>query len=273
MGNCTYCGRPAGLLKKKHRECDEKFVGGRDYVVSLIESLEGEATDIEAEIDRISEESFIQGDIKREVLAAGYDRAVNRALEDDLLSEEEERILGNIQEHFGLSQDELNKKGSYTRLVQGAILRELINGKIPERIEVQGSLPFNLLKTEKIIWVFQDVRYYEQKKSVSYVGGSSGVSVRVAKGVYLRTSAFKGRRIESYDTVSMGFGILGVTNKHLYFSGDQKTFRIRLDKIVAIDPHSDGVTIHRDAQSAKPQSFATGDGWFMYNLLTNASQL
>ena len=29
----------------------------------------------------------------------------------------------------------------------------------------------------------------------------------------------------------------------------------------------------RDAQTAKPQSFRTGDGWFVYNLVTNmASQ-
>ena len=28
----------------------------------------------------------------------------------------------------------------------------------------------------------------------------------------------------------------------------------------------------RDAQTAKPQTFRTGDGWFPYNLVTNLAQ-
>ena len=30
---------------------------------------------------------------------------------------------------------------------------------------------------------------------------------------------------------------------------------------------------HRDAQTAKPQAFRTGDGWFAYNLAVNLSQM
>jgi hypothetical protein len=36
-----------------------------------------------------------------------------------------------------------------------------------------------------------------------------------------------------------------------------------------IEPYSDGVAIQRDAQTALPQTFITGDGWFTYNLLVN----
>lgn len=38
-------------------------------------------------------------------------------------------------------------------------------------------------------------------------------------------------------------------------------------------PFEDGVGIHRDAQTAKPQIFLTGDGWFTYNLLANAANV
>ena len=62
-------------------------------------------------------------------------------------------------------------------------------------------------------------------------------------------------------------------NTDEYFSGGGKSFRIRHDKIVSIQPYSDGVGIHRDAATAKPQVFATGDGWFTYNLLMNVSGL
>lgn len=58
-----------------------------------------------------------------------------------------------------------------------------------------------------------------------------------------------------------------------YFGGGGRRFRIRYDKLVAIDPYQDGVRVRRDAQTAKPQIFVTGDGWFTFNLLTNVASL
>ena len=44
-------------------------------------------------------------------------------------------------------------------------------------------------------------------------------------------------------------------------------------RIVSFDPHDDGFGIMRDAQTAKPQAFRTGGGWFAYNLAANLAQL
>jgi hypothetical protein len=131
-------------------------------------------------------------------------------------------------------------------------------GKVPERMAIQGHVPFNLQKTEKLIWVFQNVDYYEQKTRREYVGGSRGVSVRIAKRVYYRVGAFKGHRVERTETVHAATDLLGVTNKHIYFAGDAKSFRIRHDKIVSFEPYSDGIGVQRDAATAKPQLFVTG---------------
>ena len=38
-------------------------------------------------------------------------------------------------------------------------------------------------------------------------------------------------------------------------------------------PFRDRFEIMRDAQTAKPQSFRTGDGWFAYNLAVNLAQM
>ena len=48
---------------------------------------------------------------------------------------------------------------------------------------------------------------------------------------------------------------------------------MRYDKIVAFDPYQDGFGIMRDAQTARPQTFRTADGWFAYNLAVNLAQL
>ena len=40
----------------------------------------------------------------------------------------------------------------------------------------------------------------------------------------------------------------------------------------SFEPYSDGVGVMRDAQTAKPQNFITGGGWFVYNLVTNLAK-
>ena len=75
------------------------------------------------------------------------------------------------------------------------------------------------------------------------------------------------------ETVHADTGMLGLATKHVHFAGSKKRSRVRYDRIVASGPYEDGSGIMRDAQTAKPQAFRTGDGWFAYNLATNLSQM
>ena len=93
-------------------------------------------------------------------------------------------------------------------------------------------------------------------------GTSHGVSIRVARGLYYNPRQFRSRPIEWEETVHADTGLLGLTTKHVYFAGPKKKFRVRYDRIVAFEPYNDGFGIMRDAQTARPQTFRTGDGWF-----------
>lgn len=207
------------------------------------------------------------------MVASGWEKAVDLAFDDGLLSEKEESALSELKEHFGLSQQILDRTGAYSKLVKGAVLRDIMNGNLPERMKIDGNLPFNLQKTEKVVWVFQNINYYEEKSRTRYVGGSQGVSIRIAKGLYYRAGSFKAERVQTSETIHADTGLLGVTDKHIYFAGPSKRFRIAYNKIVAFEPFSDGIGVQGDAQTAKPQSFQTGDGWFTYNLITNLAQM
>jgi len=207
------------------------------------------------------------------LLASGYESAVEHAFEDGILSEEEEEALSNFSDAFNLDKNLLDRNGAFSRLVKGCALREVMEGNIPSRININGTLPFNFQKNEQLVWLWQGVDYYEQKKRTQYVGGSQGFSVRIAKGLYYRAGAYKGRRIEYDETVHADTGLFGVTDKHIYFSGQNKSFRIRLDKIVTFEPYEDGIGVQRDAATAKPQIFVNNDGWFTHNLITNIAQL
>jgi hypothetical protein len=276
MGQCIYCGNPAGFLKKTHKECKQQHEQGKSEVISLVGKIGAEGGDLhrlESSIESVASTSFIDKNTLNSLVVSGWERAVNIAFDDGLLSEEEESALSELKEHFSLPQQILDRNGAYSKLVKGAVLRDIMDGNLPERMKIDGGLPFNLQKSEKVVWVFQSVNYYEEKTRTRYVGGSQGVSVRIAKGLYYRTGAFKGERVQTSETVHADTGLLGVTNKHIYFAGPSKRFRIAYNKIVTFEPFSDGIGVQRDAQTAKPQSFQTGDGWFTYNLITNLAQM
>jgi len=276
MGNCIYCGKPAGFLRKSHKECKRRYEKGKNEIISLVGkvgSAGGDLKQLEVSIKQVASSTNIDASTIRSLVVTGWEKAVEAAFDDGILTEDEENALSELKEYFSLSQQELDRNGAFTKIVKGAVLRDILDGKIPERVRIDGNLPFNLQKTEKIVWVFQDVDYYEQKTRTRYVGGSQGVSIRIAKGVYYRTGGFKGERVQTSETIHADTGLLGVTNKHVYFAGTSKRFRINYNKIVAFEPYSDGIGVQRDAQTAKPQTFVTGDGWFTYNLITNLAQM
>ena len=276
MANCSYCGQPAGLLRTKHKECEAKHREGSSHMLMIATNSalgKGALDGLETRLSELAKASLVATSDVQSALIRGWEQAVDHFLADGHLDATEEEHLSRFSSHFSLSQDTLDDHGAHARLVKGGVLRDIMNGVIPDRVEVQGNLPFNLQKTEKLVWLFPKVKYYEDRKRRHYVGGSHGMSFRIAKGVYYRVGAFKAHPVETTETVLVGSGLLGITNRHLYFSGGGKSFRIRHDKIVSIQPYSDGVGIHRDAATAKPQVFATGDGWFTYNLLMNVSGL
>lgn len=276
MGSCIYCKKSAGFLKKTHKECERKHEEGKAEIISLVGRVGfkgGDPAHLQRVVEKVAEGSFINHELFRKLIVSGWEMAVEFAFDDGLLSTEEELALSTLKEHFELSQQELDLNGLYSKLAKGAILRDVIGGKVPERIRIDGNLPFNFQKNEKLVWLFKEVSYYEERSNVKYIGATQGLSVRIAKGVYYKAGAFKGGRVQTSESVHVDTGLLGVTDKHIYFFGESKRFRVSYNKIVSFEAFSDGLGIQRDAQTAKPQSFQTDDGWFAYNLIYNLAQM
>ncbi len=277
MGNCKYCGKSAGLLKSEHIECAEKYQNGCKLMIEAAKETALGRIDKETLQDTLSgiaAESYISTSNIKLSLIEGFSNAVEQSLEDGILTKQEENSLVEYKNQFSLTQDELDSRnGSYSRLAKAATLRDVLEGKIPERVKVQGQLPFNFQKDEKLVWLFTGVDYFEQRISTHFEGGSQGVSIRVAKGVYYRVGAFRGNPVKTTETILADRGFLAITNKHIYFSGSTKKFRVQYNQIMEFSPYDDGIGIQKDSASAKPQVFKTGDGWFTYNLVVNLSKM
>lgn len=275
MGICKFCGEKAGLFSNKHKECEKKYESGKREIISIIEDAlvsKGDFNQINSKIESISKSSYIKEEEKSDLLIQGFDKAVERFFEDGLISEEEEKTVSGFMKHFNLAQNDLNRGNSYMRIVQGTVLRDVMNGITPERIQVDTAIPFNLQKGEKLVWTFGNVELYEQRTRTHYEGRHSGVGLRIAKGVYYRTGGFRGHPVQTTEMTYMGSGLMGISNMHIYFAGT-KSFRMKYDKIVSFEPFEDGIGIQKDGVTAKPQVFKNIDGWFCYNLVTNLSQL
>ena len=207
------------------------------------------------------------------LLVQAWEAAVEGALEDGLLTLDEESALHRYLHHFEVAPEQVDGSGVLTSMIKSAVIRDITEGIVPQRQNIQGRVPFNLMKSEQLVWVIEGVDYLETVVRRENRGSSHGLSIRVARGVYYRPGTFRSRTVEWEETVHQDTGLLGFTTKHLYFSGAKKRFRVRYDKIVDFEPFSDGFEIMRDAQTAKPQAFKTGDGWFAYNLAVNLAQM
>lgn len=272
MGRCRYCGEPAGFLRSQHRGCVDKHIEGGRAIARLVEEAPF-STALDSEnlerIRAIAHRSFVDEAQRRQLCAQGWASAVNHSLQNGVISEEQEHRLVEVADHLAIPRAYLERNGSWERVVKSAVIRDLLHGILPNRINLDRGLNLNLQKNEQVIWAFQHVEYLEDRVYRQYVGGSRGVSVRVAKGVYYRVGAFKGQAVNRTERVHVDTGLMAVTNRNIYFSGPMRSFRVPYSKIVSFQPFEDGVGIVRDAVSAKPQIFITSDGWFVYNLVTN----
>lgn len=142
---------------------------------------------------------------------------------------------------------------------------------LPDLREKYPHLPFRLLKSESLYWVFDGVQYYQEQDQRQPKGRSVGLSFRLMRGLWLRTGLFRGKTQVKEVNVHIDTGQLGITSKHIYFAGPETSFRVRHERIVSITPYSDGFGIVRDTAIAKPETFLVGDAEFACKLLIGIS--
>ncbi len=163
-----------------------------------------------SDLDNTLQQAGLRQDEAKRLLARAWEAAVEGALEDGLLPLDEENAHEKYAAHFGLTQQNLDGNGVQTSLVQAAVIREVTQEIVPQRQHVNGTIPFNLMKSETLVWVIQDVDYLETVVRRERRGTSHGVSIRVARGLYYRPSTFRSRPIECGKTVHAGTGMLGL---------------------------------------------------------------
>lgn len=277
MGNCIYCGQKAGFFKSKHKDCESNYFDSKKKIIENIHTAITKNSDFEVlenNIKEIADKNYIKPYEIIDLYIKGFDNAVESFLDDGVLTTEEEDKISQFKTHYNFEQKVIDKNGSLQKVVKAVILREILDGQIPEpKLHIQGNLPFLLQKNENVIWIFQNVDFFEQRTRTVYQGQTQGVSIRIAKGLYYRTGSFKGNPVKIEEMKYISRGLVALTNKQIYFASLEKNFKVPYNKIVTIDPYEDGVGLQKDGANTKPQVFKGLDGWFTYNLILNLNQI
>ena len=187
--------------------------------------------------------------------------------------QKEDDELDKFVEFFKIDKDKLNDNQWWFRAVEGLVIGDLLENKIPARASIVGELPILFQEDEKIIWLFQGVKYHKVQSKSKRVGKFSGYSGRILPSLYYKWGSFASESISSLEIKHVDQGYLAITDKQIYFYGNVTGFKLPYGKMLAIEPFSDGVKIQKTHSNAYPIYFETNNGWFTYNLLLNLYQM
>jgi hypothetical protein len=248
MGDCEYCGGPAGLFRSIHKECAAKRDQARKDIdlafqnVMLVERPPAPAT-FRAIVEKLSNDGRLAPNQLRARVLSGLAIALDTALTDLNLSQDEVGRFNTIVDAFGLDEPAFDEAGIRHKLVQALVLKDLSEGKPSTRVQLSTALPIALKRDESIQWLFDGVTRREPRTSYHYESGSHGVSIRLMKGVSYRVGSHRGQRVSTTEIVTVGSGALAVTNSALYFMGGPSSKKMPLSGVVSVDGFDDGVVV------------------------------
>ncbi len=268
MAECRYCHEPAGLLRWAHKQCAAQHKTAIQLaIVKCSDFLNGgdTAENLRQSIVEIARDGYLENREMREIAIERISLKADALGNSGLISASDSDRIKQVASVFDVS---LESCGS-TKLVidKSYIIRTLDEGSLP-KITVVGNNAIHLQKGESVIWNFSAASLYEFKKHVKYVGGSRGISMRVARGIYYHIGTHRSRRVELEKLELVAKGEFAVCSKNVYFLSTQRTIRVALNKIVSVNLYSDGIEIFKDSVNGRPFIIRIADPHFATNILS-----
>jgi len=265
MGLCRYCGRPAGLFRREHHDCAERHDQALAKIKPILEGALNDtrpADELQGQVNFIACDGLISPEELKALAQSKFTKDIERVAADHLLSQQEDERFGDLCHAFDLSPDAIGS--AECTLLKARVLRGLDEGEIV-KIDLDNQEVW--LHGEQPVWEFTESQYFTTHTRVQYIGGSHGVSVRVAKGVYYRASSFHGEPVRTEELVEQGVGSLVVTTESMVFDSPGKAIRLPFKKILSVHAYPDAIEVLSDGINKRPAIFKVDDPSFAANLL------
>ncbi|MDP2749743.1 MAG: hypothetical protein Q8O89_02845 [Nanoarchaeota archaeon] len=137
-------------------------------------------------------------------------------------------------------------------------LIQLKKGNISALKEIT-SVPILLDKNEKCYIKVDGVELYEDVAVRDTIGGISGFSFRITKGVSYRIGGFKAKGESHMGKRLIDKGTFYVTNKRYIYDGSAKNIDSELGDIISVEAYSDGIKISR--ANKRDEVYAGNANW------------
>lgn len=230
-----------------------------------------------------SEVEEIHNQLASEIYKKSYDEVIS----DGKIEKSEEEFLDKLQKNLRLPTitEETISNESTQQFMQMQVDKIVDDGKIsPEEWEEFTVIAKNLdvdvnwnekskAKVEKLklYWLIEngdlpikEVSINLQKNECCYFTSNADwlenrtvtnrinyegptARIKIMKGIYYRAGSIGVQRITSEQLQKIDSGQVFLTNKRIIFVGNKKNSNIQLNKILSINPFSDGVEIEKDS--------------------------
>jgi hypothetical protein len=182
-----------------------------------------------------------------------YLRLLDRVAADGVVTADEEAELQKLESFLKIRASDIATPKA--RLHRLRLVSEIQMGN-PPRVVAPNVI---LQKGEVPHWSENASLMEERVVARRYVGGSSGLSFRIAKGVSYRVGASRGQLISDKEIQAVSIGELVVTSQRVVFRGNAKSFAYRLDQLLEVNLFSDGIRLTGSNGKPRTVKFSSGE--------------
>lgn len=254
-------------LSTKIGAVKQDFSNKKDFKQRLIKVCsDGKITESELElINSLAEEYNIEEDDFKKVNSAAYDAAFKAIISDGVITEQEEIDILETQQTLMVTDHQIPKQLAVLRTHQE--LRNIQKGILP----LVNSFGLILKGDEQVHFRGRADLLEERVISRKYQGGSSGVNIRVARGVSFKVGQHKGRSVSEKGIVNIDEGDFYVTSQRLVYKGGKKNFSLTFTQLVGYEVFKGGIDISSNRGNTKMLKFKETFDPDMLELLINVA--
>lgn len=185
-----------------------------------------------------------------DIRAIAFAEQTNAALADGLLSSHEIGLLNTILTGLRVPPSHPYVQQAMARIHRCQLIHQIASGQLPQLAYGQCSLN---LQANEIAHVQLAASLLEDRVVRSgYVGGYSGFSFRIAKGVRWHVGGSRGQSVSERAIVPVSQGYLCLTNQRIVFLGNPKSIEMKWAKILGVVPYEDGLQVQVSNRSKSP---------------------
>jgi hypothetical protein len=252
--------------KEKKPEVDAARSAYAEFAVSASSSNPSEARALAASFKENSQVASLSPKERAKHASDALRTYAENVLADDRLTSEEENAFVEVVTALGIEDEEF--QAQFSDLFDRILIAQVNDGRLPVIAE-----PVLIAKQDEVFHLEVMASLMKEVVLREFVGGSSGVSFRIAKGVSFRTSGFRGRSVVvGTELQAAESGLLVVSSQRVAYMG-KTTFEFPYSKLMYMEVFTDGIRVHvSNRQTASLFKVKDGQGQVIAATVNAAAQ-